>query len=99
MGSQHVVMFECGVLPFVRLSELQQSHVAELTRLRHAHSSELSSVQQALQEERKRREEAEKSLEGQGDVSISMEDVQPFVSVGGGAGGETGPATLGKGVG
>lgn len=83
----------CLSIPAYRLSELQQAHVAELTRLQHAHSSELSSVQQALQQEREKREAVEKSLEEQGEVAISMEDVQAFAPMGGGAGG-AGPATL-----
>lgn len=70
-------------LQYSRIAELQQSHASELTHLRHAHSSELSSVQRALQEERSKREAAESSLETHRDVAISMEDVQPLVSLGG----------------
>lgn len=77
-----------------RITELQQSHVSELARLQHTHSSELATTQRALQEERDKRETAEKSLEAQSerDVSITMEDVQPFaaMTVGGAA-----PTTFG----
>ena len=52
-------------------------------------------MQRALKEERGKREAAERALETQGEVAISMEDVQPFASLPGTASGENGPATLG----
>ena len=76
-----------------RISELQQAHTLELARLHHAHASELAASQQAVQEERGKREAAETSLQAHRDVAISMDDiVQPFANTGGGAQ----PTTLGE---
>ena len=76
-----------------RISELQQSHASEIARLKHAHSSEIASIQQTLQEEKTKRDTAERSLEAQRDVAIPMEDVQPFATLGSG---DPVPKTLGK---
>ena len=80
---------------FCRISELKRSHLSEITSLKQAHSSELANIQVALNEEKDKREMMERSLEAQGEVVISMEDVQPFASVRSEV--ESGePLTLGK---
>lgn len=61
-----------------RLLELEHAHTTETSRLQHSHASQLAGIQHELKEEREKKEVAERLLEAQRDVAISMEDVQPF---------------------